>query len=357
MSVFVIAEAGVNHNGDVARAEAMVDAAAAAGADAVKFQTFRADEVAVEAAPKAAYQVRAEGAAEPQLAMLRRLELDADAHHRLVRRCKDAAIEFLSTPFDLASLGFLVQDLGLETLKLPSGEITNGPLLLAAARTPCRLIVSTGMSTMDDVSRALGILAFGRLEAEAPPHAGAAAAALDSATGKAALAATVTLLHCTSDYPAPAEEANLRAMDSLADAFGLPVGLSDHTPGVLVSVAAVGRGARVIEKHFTLDRRLPGPDHAASLQVHELGELVLAVRQAAVALGDGHKRVMPSERDTLMVARRSLVAVAPIRRGEPFTTANLGAKRPGTGVSPMRYWEWLGRTAERDYAAGELIGP
>ncbi|MBI2236400.1 MAG: N-acetylneuraminate synthase [Magnetospirillum sp.] len=354
MPVTVIAEAGVNHNGDIGRALAMVDAAAAANADVVKFQTFRAAELVTATAPKAEYQKANDGDG-GQLGMLERLELSEEAHRRLMQRCDERGIEFLSTPFDLPSLAFLTDGLGLATLKLPSGEITNGPLLLAAARTGRRIILSTGMSTLDEVRDALGALAFGYTQGDAAPSRRAFALAMDSGDGRRALTDKVVLLHCTTEYPAPVGEANLRAMATLTQAFGLPVGFSDHTPGIAASIAAAALGAGVIEKHFTLDRGLPGPDHRASLEPAELAALVEGVHQAAAALGTGVKRPAPSEVKNMAVARKSLVALCVIRAGEPLTEANMGVKRPGTGLSPMDYWTRLGQAASRDYAPGEAI--
>lgn len=353
--VLVVAEAGVNHNGDVAQAERLVQAAADCGADLVKFQTFRSDLLATANAPKAAYQKAATGGDESQADMLRHLELDAAAHRRLMAVCRDAGIGFLSTPFDRESLRFLAIDLGLTTIKLGSGEVTNGPLLLEAARLDRDIILSTGMSTLADVEAALGVLAFGFTRAGTLPSQQAFADALVAADGKANVAKRVTLLHCTSQYPAPVNETNLRAMDSLHAAFGTVVGLSDHTPGITVSLAAAARGAAVIEKHLTLDRTLPGPDHRASLEPFEFKALVQGIRDIESALGNGIKAPQPSERDTMTVARRSLVVVKPIRRGEFFTKENLSTLRPGTGISPMHYWEWLGRPATRAYTAGELV--
>ncbi len=353
MSVYVIAEAGVNHNGDVARALALVDVAATAGADAVKFQTFKASSVISVHAEKAAYQKQTTDAAESQVDMVAKLELSHADHAQLADRCRERGIAFLSTPFDLDSLEFLVTDMGLTTLKIPSGEITNAPLLLAAARSGRDIILSTGMSTIDEVRDALGVLAFGYSgEAEAKPDAGAFTRALERAD---ALQGKVTLLHCTTEYPTPYEDVNLRAMDSLREAFGLTVGLSDHTLGIAVAIAAVARGAQVIEKHFTLDRALPGPDHAASLEPDELTAMVAAIRATEAALGDGDKRLMPSESANRDVARKSLVALTSIAEGEMFTAQNLTAKRPGNGLSPMTYWAVLGTRARRAYHADEAI--
>ena len=357
MAVYVIAEAGVNHNGELGMALELVEAAAAAGADAVKFQTFKAEHVISSAAPKAAYQQRTTDASESQLDMVRKLELDAEAHRTLVEHCQARDIDFLSTPFDLPSIDLLVGELGLEVLKIPSGEITNAPLLLKAARTGAKLIVSTGMSTLDDVEQALGVIAFGYFGGTAPASRDAFADAYASAASSGALRDQVRLLHCTTEYPAPPDEVNLKAMDTLSDAFGLPVGYSDHTRGISIAIAAAARGAVVVEKHFTLDRSLPGPDHKASLEPDELTAMIDAIRTVEPALGDGEKRPTTSEQPNMAVARKSLVAARDIRAGEPFTEESLTAKRPGTGISPMEYWDWLGRPANRDYPADALIEP
>ena len=356
--IYVIAEAGVNHNGNLALALEMIDAAASAGADAVKFQTAIPEEVVAVGAPKAEYQKVATGSAESQLEMVRRLHFVSnrdEAYAALVERAKARNIDFLSTPFDLPSLRFLVDELGIDTIKLASGEITNGPLLLETARTARNIILSTGMATLEEVGAALDVLAFGMTESGAAPSLAAFARAGESANGWGKLAARVTLLHCVTAYPAPVEAVNLRAMDALRDAFGVRVGISDHTSGIVVAVAAAARGATVIEKHFTMDRKLPGPDHAASLEPDELKSMVTAIREVERALGDGEKLPQPCELPNIPVARRSLVARVPIAKGERFTEANLAAKRPGTGISPMRYWDWLGKTADRDYAADEVI--
>jgi len=355
MPVIVIAEAGVNHNGDPDRALAMVDAAAGSGADFVKFQTFRAADLVTADAPKAAYQTARDGAGS-QFEMLRRLELSEAAHHQILARCRARGIGFLSTPFDTASLAFLVGDLGIDRIKIPSGEITNGPLLLAAARTRLPLILSTGMSTLDDVERALAVIAFG-LDGQGAPDAAAFAAAFADPAARRHLAGRVTLLHCTTEYPAPIAETNLRAMATLAERFGLPVGFSDHTAGLSAAIAATALGATVIEKHFTLDRALPGPDHRASLEPDELAALVRGVREAEAALGDGIKAPSASERGNLAVARKSLVAARPIAAGEVLSEETLAVKRPGGGISPLEYWAYLGRPAGRAYAEGERIEP
>ena len=358
MSVFVIAEAGVNHNGSLDMAVQLVDAAATAGADAVKFQTFRAAEMVSRQAPKAAYQLQTTDRAESQFEMIRKLELSAEHHRVLIDYAAQRGIAFLSTPFDTVSLDLLTDDFGLRTIKLPSGEITNGPFLSRVAASGCRLILSTGMSFLGEVEAALTVLAFGYTAAPpAPPSRAAFEAAYLSTTGQQALRDHVTLLHCTTEYPTSPTDVNLRAMETMATAFGLPVGFSDHTQGIHIPIAAVARGATLIEKHFTLDRTLPGPDHKASLEPAELAALVAAIHDVEAAMGDGIKRPMPPEIGNRAVVRKSLVAARPIAAGETFTADTLRCKRPGTGISPMAYWDYLGKPANRDYAEEETINP
>ncbi|MCC7015877.1 MAG: N-acetylneuraminate synthase [Rhodospirillales bacterium] len=354
--IVLVAEAGVNHDGDPARALELVDAAARAGADAVKFQAFRAESLASATAPKATYQAMTTGAGESQRDMLRRLELAPEAFRAARARARERGIRFLSTPFDLSSLSFLADDLALDTLKIGSGDLTDAALLLAAARAGLPVILSTGMATLGEVEDALGALAFGY--AAGPDERPARAAfrtAFAATSGRAALQRNVTLLHCTSAYPAPAGEANLRAMETLRRAFALPVGLSDHTGGIAVATAAAALGAAVIEKHLTLDKSRPGPDHAASLDPREFASLVAAVREVESALGDGNKRPQPSEAANRTVARKSLFARRAIAKGETFTAGNLGVLRPGDGVSAMDYFDRLGQRAARGYAEGEIL--
>lgn len=355
-AVFVIAEAGVNHGGDVGLAKQLIDVAAEAGADAVKFQSFRAVELLSRTAPKAGYQRKADSDPESSFDMIRRLELSELDHEVLLAHASLRGIEFLSTPFDVSSLRLLTARLGLRTIKVPSGEITNAPFLLAIARAAGRIILSTGMSTLGEVEAALGVLAFGfTVDADAIPRSGQLMEAFASEAGQRHLRDRVTLLHCTTEYPAPLAEINLRAMDTLAAAFGLPVGYSDHTQGIHVSLAAVARGARIIEKHFTTDRKLPGPDHAASLEPSELQTLVRQIRDIELVLGDGMKRATASEIKNITVARKSLVAVRRIVSGEIFSTENIACKRPGMGASPFEYWRILGRRAGRDYSPDEAL--
>lgn len=326
---FIIAEAGVNHNGRLDLALSLVDAARAAGADAVKFQTFRADALAAPSAPKAEYQSRATGDDASQVEMLRALELDETAHHALLARCSDLGITFLSSPFDAGSAD-LLERLGVPAYKLGSGEITNLPLLRHVAAKGRPVILSTGMSQLGEVETAVHTLEEG------------------GASG-------IALLHCVSNYPAAPEDVNLRAMDTLRAAFGYPVGYSDHTLGDEVSLAAVARGATILERHFTLDRTLPGPDHQASLEPAELRNWISSVRKVEAALGDGRKRPAPSEAGTAAVARKSLVAARDLSAGETVRDADVALMRPGTGL-PAAFQEYvIGRVLRRELRRGDLL--
>lgn len=353
--IFIVAEAGVNHNGSTELALRLVDAAKAAGADAVKFQTFRAARLATPSAPKARYQSVGAEAGESQLQMLRKLELGNRAHRLIAARCRAKGIGFLSTPFDPGSLSFLARDLRISRIKISSGDLTNGPLLLSAARTGKPILLSTGMATLGEVEEALGILAFGYTRRAGNPSPRSLSQSFRSPRGRRFLERKVLLLHCTSEYPSPAADANLRAMATLRAAFGLPVGFSDHTEGIAVAVAAAALGAAAIEKHLTLDRTLPGPDHGASVEPEMFSRMVRGIRETEAALGDGRKIPADGEAETAAVARKSLVASRRIRRGEPFSRGNVTVRRPGTGISPMRYWETLGKRAGREYGAGEVI--
>lgn len=350
----IIAEAGVNHNGNQELAFKLVDAAKNAGADIVKFQTFKAKNLASKEAHQAKYQVENTQKEESQLAMLTRLELPYKVHHELIAYCNKVGIEFLSTAFDSESLAFLVNDLGLTKLKLPSGEITNAPLILEHAQTGCELILSTGMATLAEVEDALGVIAFGYLGLT-NPGLDAFRAAYASAEGQALIKDKVTILHCTTEYPAPMAEINLKAMDTLANAFKLPVGYSDHSVGITVPIAAVARGACVIEKHFTLDKNMEGPDHKASLDPNELLSMVKGIRQVELALGHGIKSPSASEEKNKAVARKSLVAAADIEQGDTFSKDNVTIKRPGTGISPFYYWDTLGQKSNQSYQEDETI--
>jgi N-acetylneuraminate synthase len=354
---FIIAEAGVNHNGSVKLARELIDVAREAGADAVKFQSFRAASLVTRHAVKAAYQVANTGAPGSQLEMLRSLELSDREQQSLLAHARRRGIKFLSSPFDLDSLRFLVNKLRLPILKIPSGEATNAPLLLAAARSGRRLIVSTGMCTLADVETALGVIAFGIGNSRGRPSLAAFGAAFADPRLRKLLQQRVTLLHCTTDYPTRPEDVNLAVMQTMQLAFGLPVGYSDHSEGVEVSLAAVARGACVIEKHFTLDRTLPGPDHRASLSPEDLGTMVRGIRTVERCIGTSERRPTRAELDNRITVRRSIVAAMPIAKGERFTEANLAVKRPAGGVSPLLLWDVVGRRATRDYDVDEAIEP
>lgn len=327
----VIAEAGVNHNGNVEMARKLVDAAVASGADAVKFQTFKAEKVISPVAPKAAYQRATTGDSGSQLDIVRALELSYDDFRSLRRYCGECGITFLSTPFDEESVDFLAE-LGVPAFKVPSGEITNLPLLERVARHGRPVILSTGMADLDEVRTAVETL-------------------------KRAGARELVLLHCVSNYPASAASVNLRAMDTMRLEFGAPVGFSDHTEGIAIPLAAVALGACVIEKHFTLDRNLPGPDHRASLEPDQFRGMIVSIREVESALGDGRKVPVPEELDTARVARRSLVAACAIPAGTVLTEGHVAILRPGTGLPPAMRDRVLGRRVRQDVAAGSLLSP
>lgn len=329
MPVTIIAEAGVNHNSDLAMAKEMARAAKECGADIVKYQTTVPELVVSKFAEKAEYQKQTTGAAESQLEMIRRLHFSFEGHRELKEYCDSIGIAYLSTPFDLDSIDFL-QQLGTPMWKVPSGEITNLPYLEKIAATKKPVILSTGMSMISEIEDALTILEDGG-------------------------AGPITLLHCNTEYPTPIEDANLLAMQDLREQFGLPVGYSDHTAGIEADIAAAALGAVVIEKHFTLDKALPGPDHKASLSPEELTAMVAAVRKTELALGDGRKHVTESEAKNKPIARKSILAKRDIKKGETFTPENLTVKRPGDGISPMRWYDVLGKTAKRDFAEDEKI--
>lgn len=330
-NIFIIAEAGINHNGDFDNAVKMVELAAIAGADAVKFQTFKAKQLMIPNAPKAQYQQQAIGDEESMLDMACRLELSYPEFLELHSHCRDRGIEFLSTPFDFESITFLA-DLGLETFKIPSGEVTNLPHLRKIGALNRNVILSTGMADMLEIKQALEVI-------------------IGAGTDKD----KITILHCNTDYPTPMEDVNLSAMLSIKKALGVKVGYSDHTLGIEIPVAVAALGASVIEKHFTLDKSMPGPDHRASLSPEELKEMVKAVRNIEKALGDGVKRTSPSEAKNMYVARRSIVAARDINKGEIFSEENISAKRPSTGMSPMLWDSVIGMVASRDFKKDSFI--
>jgi N,N'-diacetyllegionaminate synthase len=332
MRTLIIAEAGVNHNGDIRLAKKLIAAAANAGADLVKFQTFNANNLVSESTPKADYQKKTTDSQESQLDMIRRLELSREDHAALIDECRAHGIGFFSTAFDFQSFDLLMELGCFELIKIPSGELTNLPLLRYVSRFCKPLLLSTGMANLGEIEAAIE--------------------AIEAAGTHRHL---ITVLHCTTEYPTPLEDVNLRAIVTLKKAFGVSTGYSDHTLGIEIPIAAVALGATVIEKHLTLDRNLPGPDHKASLEPDELKAMVEGIRNVERALGDGIKRPSRSELKNKPIARKSLVAIRPIRTGETFSEENIGAKRPGTGLSPMRWDEVIGRTAAKDFAVDELI--
>ena len=356
-SVFIIAEAGVNHNGNPDLAFKLVDAAVEAGVDAVKFQTFKAENLVVKSAVKADYQMKTTDSNESQFAMLKQLELTHETYIKLIDYCKEKRIEFLSTAFDLESLNFITNNLGLKTLKIPSGEITNGPLLLAHAQTGCDLIVSTGMATLGEVENSLEVIAFGLMHGlnDKTPSQEAFQEAYFSKQGQQLLQEKVTLLHCTTEYPTQTENINLSAMRTIRKAFGLKTGYSDHSEDITVPIAATALGVTIIEKHFTLDKALPGPDHKASLEPLELKKMVVAIRTVERAMGDGLKIPRPSELKNRSVVRKSLVASTVINKGDLFSEKNIVIKRPGTGKNPMLYWDIINTESRQNYAPDEVI--
>ena len=352
---YVVAEAGVNHNGSLDMALQLVDVTAETGADAVKFQTFRADRLTTRNAAKADYQKRTTGDGGSQYEMLKALELTDDMHRKIQKRCQDKGIDFLSTPFDIESLDYLVDEIGCERIKVPSGEITNGPLLLETGRKAKRIILSTGMATLAEIEAALAVLVWSSVHPTTEPNRQAEIWDCYAEHGTRSLTGRVTLLHCTTEYPAAFEDTNLRAMDTIQQAFGLEVGFSDHTEGIVAPIAAVARGAVLVEKHFTLDRGLSGPDHAASLEPGDLSEMVTAIRAVEAALGNGRKVPTRAELANRDPVRKSIVAACPIAPGEIFSPANMSTKRPGTGISPMLYWDMQGRPASVRHETDEPI--
>lgn len=325
----IIAEAGVNHNGNLELAYKMVDAAVEAGADIVKFQTGKPEAVISKYAEKAEYQKETTGAEESQLDMVRKIMLKYEEFIPLKAYCEKKNIKFLSTPFDCESIDFL-EKLGCDIWKIPSGEITNYPYLKKIGETGKPIIMSTGMSTLEEVAAAIDLL-------------------------KNAGAGEISLLHCNTQYPTPYKDVNLKAMLELKKRFNCTVGYSDHTKGIEVPIAAVALGAQIIEKHFTLDRKMEGPDHKASLEPKELKQMIQSIRNIELALGDGQKRVTESEKANKIIARKSIIAKKTIKKGEIFTDENLTTKRPGNGISPMRWNEVLGKKAIRDFMEDELI--
>jgi len=329
--VFIIAEAGVNHNGDIFLAKQLIDVAAQAGADAVKFQTFKAENLVSKKAEKADYQKETTDSQESPFEMIKKLELDIEAHQELIRYCVEKEILFLSTPFDHESIDLLVE-LGLQIFKIPSGEITNLPYLRHIGSLNKEVILSTGMANLGEIEAALNILVIAGTERN-----------------------KITILHANTMYPTPMEDVNLKAMQTIGSAFNCAYGYSDHTLGIEVDIAAVAMGASVIEKHFTLDKNMQGPDHKASLEPDELKAMVKAIRNIELALGSSTKKPSKSEQPNMAVARKSIVAQTSIKKGEILSEKNVMIKRPGSGISPMRWDEVIGQIAEKDYHADDLI--
>ena len=331
MSVFIIAEAGVNHNGSIELAYKLIDVASASGADAVKFQTFKAESLVSKNAQKAEYQKQGTNQSESQLSMLKKLELDSNAHKKLINYCKKKDIVFLSTPFDHESID-LLNELELQIFKIPSGEITNLTYLRHIGSLGKELILSTGMSTLKEIEEALIILT-------------------SAGTSKD----NITVLHANTMYPTPMEDVNLRAMQTIQDKFGVAVGYSDHTLGIEVDIAAVAMGATIIEKHFTLDKTMDGPDHKSSISPEELKAMVSSIRNIEEALGSSIKKPSKSEKPNITMARKSIVASKSIKKGELFTEKNITTKRPGTGISPMEWDSIIDKVAKRDYQIDDLL--
>lgn len=329
--IFIIAEAGVNHNGSIENAMKMIDLAAEAGADAIKFQLFKAENLVTKTAEKADYQIENSGGGESQFEMLKKLELNEENQCKLANYCIDVGIGFITSPFDIDSLDF-VNELNMPFFKIPSGEITNRPYLEKIGVFGKKIILSTGMCEMDEISEALNVL-------------------IESGTIKS----DIIILHCNTEYPTPYKDVNLKAMNTISERFGVQVGYSDHSLGIEICIAAAALGAKVLEKHFTLDKKMKGPDHAASLDPEELKELVKSVRNIESALGDGVKRPSDSEKKNISIARKSIVAKKVICKGELFTEDNITVKRPGVGISPMQWYDVLGRTAIKDFFEDELI--
>ncbi|QKF61906.1 N-acetylneuraminate synthase [Campylobacter curvus] len=329
--VFIIAEAGVNHNGSIELAKKLIDIAVKAGVDAVKFQTFKTELCISKNADKAEYQKKTTDTNETQFEMIKKLELNQRAHEELLAYCDKKNITFLSTPFDSESIK-LLDKLGLKIFKIPSGEITNLPYLKQIAKLDKNIILSTGMANLAEIEQAINVL-------------------ISNGTKRQ----NISLLHANTQYPTPMQDVNLNAMKTMQEAFKLLVGYSDHTLGIEVPIAAVAMGATIIEKHFTLDKTMSGPDHKASLEPNELISMVKAIRNIELALGDGIKKASKSESENIKIARKSIVANSPIKKGEIFSEKNLAVKRPGSGISPMRWDEVIGQRAQKDYKEDELI--
>ena len=357
MSTIVIAEAGVNHNGDLQKAFQLVDAASEAGADIVKFQIFKAENLATTSAEKANYQKKTTNSSESQFSMLKKLELDNESYFKLQEYCHQKEIDFLLTAFDFDSLKFLLDELRLKILKIPSGDITNAPLILSHAVSGRDIILSTGMSNLNEIETALSVISYGYLNQtiNLKPSIEDFKKAYNSSEGKDLLEEKVILLHCTTEYPAPLKDINLDAMNTIKDHFKLKVGYSDHSDGTLVPIAAAALGAKIIEKHITLNKNDIGPDHRASLEPDQFKRMISSIRKVELLKGDGIKKPRESESSNIMIARKSIFAKKIIKAGEIFSEENIALKRPSKGLDPIMYWEVLGQEATRDYEVDEAI--
>ncbi|WP_164668016.1 N-acetylneuraminate synthase [Virgibacillus doumboii] len=351
---FIIAEAGVNHNGSLELAYQLVNEAVKSGADAIKFQTFKTENLVTKNAKPSEYQEKNLGNPSTQFNMLKKLELSYEDFRQLKRYCDEKGIIFLSTPFDLESVDFLIQEIGLQLMKIPSGEITNAPYIYRISAQRVKVILSTGMANIEEIHNALAFLSYG-YAAKSGISYEKAKDYYKTSEAKQLLRDNVSILHCTTEYPASFEEINLNAMNHIKREFQLPFGLSDHSEGILVPIAAVAKGASIIEKHFTIDRTLPGPDHKASLEPNELKEMIQSIRLIEKALGKSEKKPTKNELKNRDTARKSLIAAREIKIGEKFTQENLSIKRPGTGISPHLYWNYLGQTAKKKYKEDEVI--
>ncbi|MGG3563600.1 N-acetylneuraminate synthase [Neobacillus rhizosphaerae] len=355
MGVYIIAEAGVNHNGSLDLAYALVDAAVVSGASAVKFQTFKADNLVTKQAKQAQYQVQNLGEETSQYAMLKKLELSFEEFAKLKSYCNEKKIEFLSTPFDLESVDFLVEKMGMEIVKIPSGELTNSPFIHYIATKRKRMILSTGMATLEDIHEALSFISFGLAFPNEEVSINSVQAFYNTVEAKKWLKDYVTVLQCTTEYPTPFEDVNLNTIHRLREELNIDIGFSDHSEGIYIPVSAVACGATVIEKHFTISRLLPGPDHKASLEPDELSEMVKAIRIVEKSLGNGFKEPTIKEQGNKMAARKSIIAAKAIESGEIFTVKNLAIKRPGSGMAPSQWWSLIGKPSSKKYNEDDLI--
>ena len=350
----IIAEAGVNHNGEISKALELVNVAKEAGADIVKFQTFKANEIASQVAKLANYQKKNTQSSNSQVEMLKKLELTPEAHLKIFEHCKELNIEFLSTAFDIDSLNFLVKEFNISRIKIASGELTNAPFLYHAAKYKIPMILSTGMATMEEINQALQLIFYSKYNDDYPSSSKQMQGTLATQINDK-LYPEVTLLHCTTEYPTPLDQANLKAISAMTKQTGLKVGYSDHTLGILAPIIAVSLGATVVEKHFTIDKNLDGPDHKASLEPEELKAMIRAIRETEQALGTEEKKVQECEKPNINIARKSLFFAQDVNKGTLLEMKHFKAQRPGNGVSPTHIWDLLGKPAQQSYRAGEKL--